>query len=35
MPAWSGLQRTTPVDVAAALAGDLIAKLAARTRQSA
>ena len=31
MPAWSGLQRTTPVDIAAALAGDLVAALAART----
>lgn len=30
MPAWSGLQRTTPVDIAAVLAGDLLAELAAR-----
>lgn len=30
MPAWSGLQRVTPVDIAAVLAGDLIAALAAR-----
>lgn len=28
MPAWSGLQKTTPIDIAAALAGDLIAALA-------
>jgi RimK family alpha-L-glutamate ligase len=34
MPAWSGLQRTTPVDIAAVLAGDLIATLAARAQQS-
>ncbi len=28
MPAWSGLQKTTPIDIAATLAGDLIAALA-------
>jgi tetrahydromethanopterin:alpha-L-glutamate ligase len=27
MPAWSGLQRTTPIDIAAALASDLVASL--------
>jgi hypothetical protein len=27
MPAWSGLQRTTSIDIAAALAGDLVASL--------
>jgi glutathione synthase/RimK-type ligase-like ATP-grasp enzyme len=32
MPAWSGLQRTTPTDIAALLAGDLIAALAAHAR---
>jgi tetrahydromethanopterin:alpha-L-glutamate ligase len=30
MPAWSGLQRTTPIDIAGALAGDLISGLALR-----
>ncbi|HET7849085.1 MAG TPA: RimK family alpha-L-glutamate ligase [Pseudolabrys sp.] len=35
MPAWSGLQRTTPIDIAAALAGDLTASLAMRARQGA
>ena len=35
MPAWSGLQRTTPLDIAAVLAGDLIAALAARARRGA
>lgn len=29
MPAWSGLQRVAPVDIAAVLAGDLVAALAA------
>jgi tetrahydromethanopterin:alpha-L-glutamate ligase len=33
MPAWSGLQRTTPVDIAAVLAGDLVAALAARAQR--
>jgi tetrahydromethanopterin:alpha-L-glutamate ligase len=33
MPAWSGLQRTTPLDIAAVLAGDLVAALAARTQR--
>ena len=33
MPAWSGLQRTTPVDIAAVLAGDLAAVLAARAQR--
>jgi glutathione synthase/RimK-type ligase-like ATP-grasp enzyme len=32
MPAWSGLQKVTPVDVAAALAGDLVAALATKGR---
>jgi tetrahydromethanopterin:alpha-L-glutamate ligase len=35
MPAWSGLQKVTPVDVAAALAGDVVAALAARRRGAA
>jgi len=35
MPAWSGLQRTTPLDIAAVLAGDLVAALAARTQGGA
>lgn len=35
MPAWSGLQRTTPLDIAAVLAGDLVAALAARTQRGA
>lgn len=30
MPAWSGLQRTTPIDIAGTLAGDLISGLALR-----
>ena len=30
MPAWSGLQRTTPIDIAGMLAGDLISGLALR-----
>lgn len=33
MPAWSGLQKTTSVDIAAALAGDLIAALATTRAQ--
>jgi RimK family alpha-L-glutamate ligase len=33
MPAWSGLQRTTSVDIAAVLAGDLVAALAARAQR--
>ncbi|HEY6834299.1 MAG TPA: RimK family alpha-L-glutamate ligase [Pseudolabrys sp.] len=33
MPAWSGLQRTTTVDIAAVLAGDLIAALAAQAQR--
>jgi len=33
MPAWSGLQKTTPIDIAAALAGDLIAALAENRAQ--
>src|SRR5262245_19176936 len=32
MPAWSGLQRTTPVDIAGTLAGDLISGLALRAK---
>lgn len=35
MPAWSGLQRTTTVDIAAVLAGDLMAALAKRARRGA
>jgi tetrahydromethanopterin:alpha-L-glutamate ligase len=34
MPAWSGLQRVTPVDVAAILAGDLLAALRLRQESS-
>jgi tetrahydromethanopterin:alpha-L-glutamate ligase len=34
MPAWSGLQRTTTVDIAAVVAGDLVAALAARAQRS-
>jgi tetrahydromethanopterin:alpha-L-glutamate ligase len=34
MPAWSGLQRVTPIDIAAVLAGDLLAALATRTLRS-
>jgi RimK family alpha-L-glutamate ligase len=30
MPAWSGLQKVTPFDIAAALAGDIVAALAER-----
>jgi len=33
MPAWSGLQKTTPVDIAATLAGDLIEALALRAQR--
>jgi RimK family alpha-L-glutamate ligase len=32
MPAWSGLQRTTSADIAATLAGDLVAALTARAQ---
>jgi RimK family alpha-L-glutamate ligase len=35
MPAWSGLQKVTPTDIAATLAGDLVRALAARTKQEA
>ena len=35
MPAWSGLQRTTPTDIAAVLAGDLLAALAKRAQRGA
>jgi glutathione synthase/RimK-type ligase-like ATP-grasp enzyme len=35
MPAWSGLQRTTPIDIAAALASDLIAGLAIPAQRNA
>jgi RimK family alpha-L-glutamate ligase len=35
MPAWSGLQRTTPIDIAAVLAGDLVADLAVRAQNCA
>ena len=34
MPAWSGLQRVTPVDLAATLAGDLVAALDARAERA-
>ena len=34
MPAWSGLQRVTPVDIAATLAGDLIAALDAKAERA-
>jgi tetrahydromethanopterin:alpha-L-glutamate ligase len=34
MPAWSGLQKVTPVDVAAVLVSDLIAALAGRQREA-
>lgn len=34
MPAWSGLQRTTPIDIAAALAGDLVASLPMQARHN-
>jgi tetrahydromethanopterin:alpha-L-glutamate ligase len=33
MPAWSGLQKVTPVDVAAVLAGDVVAALASKRRE--
>jgi len=33
MPAWSGLQKVTPFDIAAALADDIVAALAERLRQ--
>ncbi len=33
MPAWSGLQKTTPLDIAALLAGDLLNALVARTER--
>ena len=33
MPAWSGLQKVTPFDIAAALAGDIVAALAERLTQ--
>ena len=35
MPAWSGLQRTMPVDIAGVLARDLVAALARRTQRGA
>ncbi len=35
MPAWSGLQRTTSTNIAAVLAADLVACLAARTQRGA
>jgi RimK family alpha-L-glutamate ligase len=35
MPAWSGLQRTTSLDIASVLAADLTASLAVRARQGA
>jgi len=34
MPAWSGLQRTTHVDIAATLAGDLVAALDAKAERA-
>ena len=35
MPAWSGLQKTTSVDIAATLAGDLVASLPMRVQRNA
>jgi len=35
MPAWSGLQKVTSVDIAAVLAADLIAALGARVGRGA
>jgi RimK family alpha-L-glutamate ligase len=35
MPAWSGLQKVTPFSIASALAGDLLAALAAKVRRGA
>jgi tetrahydromethanopterin:alpha-L-glutamate ligase len=35
MPAWSGLQKVTPANIAAVLAGDLLAAMAIRTHQGA
>ena len=34
MPAWSGLQRTTPIDIAQTLASDLFSGLALRAQGS-
>jgi tetrahydromethanopterin:alpha-L-glutamate ligase len=34
MPAWSGLQRTTPIDIAATLASDLVASLPMQARRN-
>jgi hypothetical protein len=35
MPAWSGLQKVTPFDIAAALAGDIVAAVSERLTQRA
>jgi RimK family alpha-L-glutamate ligase len=35
MPAWSGLQKVTPANIAATLAGDLLAAVATRARRGA
>jgi RimK family alpha-L-glutamate ligase len=35
MPAWAGVQKVTPVDIAAALAGDLVAALRQRAERKA
>ena len=35
MPAWSGLQKVSGVDIAPMLAGDLVAALAARAQRGA
>jgi glutathione synthase/RimK-type ligase-like ATP-grasp enzyme len=35
MPAWSGLQKVTPVRIASVLAGDMIAALAVVARRGA
>jgi len=35
MPAWSGLQRTTSIDIAATLAGDLLASMPMRIQRNA
>ena len=35
MPAWSGLQKVTPTNIAAIIAGDLLAAVSATTRRGA
>jgi hypothetical protein len=34
MPAWSGLQRTTAIDIAATLASDLVASFPTQARRN-